>query len=555
MAPQVHHSKTALQPEHGSEKGFPLPLQVLLVDDVQENLELLEDVLVEHGYATLQAKNGVEALELLKQHDVHLIVADAMMPKMDGFMLCKEVRASTRWGKLPFVIYTANYVDAAEQEFARSIGVDRYVVKYAGLGALVQAVNELAGQRYGRPEVGPAPAADQEVIDDQAFLEQHHAIVIKKLEEKMAELELYAETLRKKNQEIQASEDRYRGLFENASVAIFVIDRETGRVLDVNPKGVSLLGYSREELSALGRLPFEDPEFQAKMLHVHTFISVESSIRTKTDGAIAVEVGFGPMTVSQDHRLLLYVRDVSEQRRMREQMLQVEKMTLMGRLAAGIAHEIRNPLAAITLNLQYLVHQLASSAQLRESAQDALEGAKRVDAVIENTLNLARITPTVMKPERINDLVLESIRFLKIAVRQKEIAIETALGTDIPPVMADAKQLQQVILNIVQNAIDASTPKGVIRISTAVRRLAKGEHGAAVVALSVRDFGPGITHEQQKHLFEQFYTTKIGGTGLGLALSKQIIEKHNGDICIEPALERGTVVDILLPAHGSEGGR
>jgi DNA-binding response OmpR family regulator len=163
--------------------GATTSLKILLVDDVQENLELLEDVLSESGYTCVQAQNGVDALGLLQKETVHLIVADAMMPKMDGFQLCKEVRAMAGPAKIPFIIYTGNYVDAADQEFARSIGVDRYVVKYAGLGTLVEAVNELAKQRYGRhPE---QPAEGQGQIDDQVFLEQHHAIIIKKLEEKI----------------------------------------------------------------------------------------------------------------------------------------------------------------------------------------------------------------------------------------------------------------------------------------------------------------------------------------------------------------------------------
>src|SRR5512139_2101108 len=139
--------------ERGQEKGARQdagrPLRLLLVDDVPENLDLLEDILSEEGYATVRALNGVEALQVLEQEEIHLIVADAMMPKMDGFTLCKEVRAQKRWMKVPFIIYTGNYVDAADQDFARSIGVDRYVVKYAGLGALVQAVNDLASRTYG----------------------------------------------------------------------------------------------------------------------------------------------------------------------------------------------------------------------------------------------------------------------------------------------------------------------------------------------------------------------------------------------------------------------
>src|SRR5512138_133968 len=121
----------------------PDALKVLLVDDIPENLALLEDVLCESGYEPILARNGLEALEYLHGGTVHLIVADAMMPKMDGFQLCKEVKMRESSATIPFVIYTGNYVDGADQEFARSIGVDRYVVKYAGLGSLVEAINEL----------------------------------------------------------------------------------------------------------------------------------------------------------------------------------------------------------------------------------------------------------------------------------------------------------------------------------------------------------------------------------------------------------------------------
>ncbi len=133
----------------GTPQTGPASLRVLIVDDVQENLMLLEEVLMENGYIPVVATNGLDALSQLEAQEIHLIVADAMMPKMDGFQLCKEVRSRESSAKIPFVIYTGNYVDGADEEFARSIGVDRYVVKYAGLGSLVEAINELTEQQYG----------------------------------------------------------------------------------------------------------------------------------------------------------------------------------------------------------------------------------------------------------------------------------------------------------------------------------------------------------------------------------------------------------------------
>lgn len=520
-------------------------LKILLVDDVQENLELLEDVLSENGYAPLMAKNGVEALDLVHREQIHMIVADAMMPKMDGFQLCKEIRALPSGSTMPFIIYTGNYVDAADQEFARSIGVDRYVVKYAGLGTLVQAIDELAQQQYGRKPGDQVPAAEQ--IDDQEFLEKHRAIVIKKLEEKMAELEMYADTLVRKNREIQASEDRYRTLFDHASIAIFVLDRETGKILDVNRAGIELLGYSRDELVAMSHLPVAGGDFTATMLDTARFASGETSITRRDGTSVQVDIGVGPVTRPQDTRVLLYVRDISEQKRMRDQLIQAEKMTLMGRLAAGIAHEIRNPLSAISLHLQYMVFKTQDHPELCDSLRDALEGTKRIEAVIENTLNLARVTPPVLMEHQMNDLVPQVLGFVTPSVQQNDISFTTSYAPDLPLIHIDAKQIQQVVLNLLQNAIDASPVGGIVELSTGLVVLT--EPAAEFVQLSVRDHGPGLSAEQRKHLFEQFFTTKAGGTGLGLSISRQIVEKHKGEIRIDPADGGGTIVRLYLPIH------
>ena len=448
----------------GTQQAGAASLKVLIVDDVQENLMLLEEVLSENGYIPVLAKNGLEALNHLETQEVHLIVADAMMPKMDGFQLCKEVRVRESSAKIPFVIYTGNYVDGADQEFAQSIGVDRYVVKYAGLGSLVEAINELTEQHYGFKR---QPLPEQELINDHEFLEKHHAIIIRKLEEKMAELEMYAEALTIKNREIQASEDRYRGLFDHASIAILVVDRGTGRVLDVNKQGAALLEYTKEEILALPELPFVGAEdLRNALLGASMFSSGEAAMRTKSGQTIDVEVGAAPLERPQDNRILLYVRDITEQKRMREQLMQAEKMTLMGRLAASIAHEIRNPLSAVSLNLQYLLQKVEADKGVRSIIEDALEGTRRVESVMENTLSFARITPPVLKLESVNDLVDRVLGFLRVTIQQKRITVDSQFASDLPRILVDAKQIEQVILNVLQNAVDASQEGGVVTLAT-----------------------------------------------------------------------------------------
>ena len=210
----------------------------------------------------------------------------------------------------------------------------------------------------------PVPAPGQ--IDEHLFLEQHSAIVIRKLEEKMAELETYADTLLRKNREIQASEDRYRAMFDHASIAIFVTDHESGRILDVNRQALALLGFGKEEVLAMPLVPFgSEPGASKAAGGSLLYASGETTIRTRSGELIQVDVVVGPVTRPQDPRVMLFVRDVTEKKKMQAQLLQAEKLTLMGRLAAGIAHEIRNPLAAVTLNLQYLVGKLGADATLR----------------------------------------------------------------------------------------------------------------------------------------------------------------------------------------------
>jgi len=229
--------------------------------------------------------------------------------------------------------------------------------------------------------------------------------------------------------------------------------------------------------------------------------------------------------------------------------MQAEKMSLMGRLAAGIAHEIRNPLAAVSLNLQFLAQKPGLDEGAKTIISDALEGARRVESVMENTLSLARITPPVIKPEDVHELLDQTLGFLKISAQAKKTQIDVTSGASVPKIHVDAKQIQQVVLNIVQNAIDASHDEGIIAVNTGVvDEPAVGQTIAVpCVALTVRDHGAGMTKEQYKHIFEHFRTTKPGGTGLGLAMSKQIMLRHGGEIIVEPAPGSGTIVRLLFP--------
>lgn len=535
-------------PQSEIEKQQPC---ILVVDDLADNLALLTDALSSQSYRVATAESGAEALRVLEQMEVHVIVSDAMMPVMDGFQLCREIKRDPRFASIPFIIYTGHYVDVEDQEFARSIGADAYVMKYDGLAALLSTIAAFVsrdGHIKPLPEVSNQPRP--EIVDELAFLQRHHALIVKKLEEKMQELELQTRALAEKNRELQASENRYRNLFEYASVGLFILNKDNGAVLDVNAEGRSLLGYTREELLALPPLSFvADKATASSILQAGAFVSKEALFRRKDGALVEVELAVGPYADQTDKKLVLYALDITDQKKMRQRILQSEKMALMGRLAASIAHDIRNPLAAITLNLQYLSKRLPPDFPDRGSLDFAIEGAKRIGKIIENTLSLARVTPPVVKPEQINTIVEEAIRFLKTQIAQKHITVQTSLAEGLPPVNVEARQIEQVVLNLIQNAIDCTAEHGTISVSTCLYEEVRprGHAPTQSVAVVILDRGPGIPPEQMKHLFEPFHTTKVGGTGLGLALSKQIMDRHKAEIRVEPAVGGGTIARLIFP--------
>ncbi len=528
-------------------EGQPMSLTILVADDLEENLELLTDIFTEQNYCVLAAREGNEALSLLQNNTVHLIVADAMMPKMDGFQLCKKIRSNQRTSKIPFVMYSGSYIDEEDQQLARNIGVNRYLMKSGSLNELLDAVNELAVNCYGESAISEHAA---DTTDEQKFIEHHHTIVTKKLEEKMAELQRTAEKLTLKNKELIESELRYKNLFEYARLPIVVLNIKSGKIIDVNVQAAAMLGFQRSEMLENFSLPFAESVTAEQLSDLQAAdIPMETSMRTKDGAIIFVEVTAGPITFFYSTELLVFMRDITEQKKMRENLIQVEKMSLMGKLAAGIAHEIRNPLAGLAMNLLFLQRRISEQTPERESVDAAIEGSHRIKHIIEDTLNLARVTPPHLRDEFINEIIRRSLAFISAPLQHKNITVNAQYESSLPRVEVDFKQIQQVLLNLIQNSIDASPEHSTIYVSTSIVTAENtgAEQPPPYVQILVTDEGVGIPKDMWQHLFEPFHTTKATGTGLGLMLTKYIIERHQGKISIEPGVEKGTTVKILLP--------
>ncbi len=521
----------------------PPPLAILAVDDNPENIVLLEVVSTELGYRVIGAANGLQALDVLAAEKIDLIISDAMMPKMDGFQLCKSVKNIPSYKSIPFIIYTADYIDEEDKDLAKTIGADRYVVKSGGTDTIMLAVSELLN--IDGPAIGYDPNQQKLPLDDQSFLEQHYKLLVKKLEEKMQNLELYSEQLLKKNEQLQRSERRYRLLFEKASVAIFLLDLTEQQVIDANQFALHLLGYDREELLELGGLPIVQADSDAPS-SVEPGFSGELTMRTK-DGRVLCMESDVDMIDHEDHsHLLVFSRDITERKMMVERLFQSEKLSMLGTIAAGIAHEVRNPLAGIKLNLQYLEQKYGPSFEEYDVLLLAIQGTQHIEKVVENTLSVARSTAPEVRTSDIGDLVLQAAALLKLMMNKKNIEFSTVIPPDLPHVKIDTKQMLQVMLNIIRNAVEATPPKGSITVTLNVEQQ-REDNLKPRVCCAVTDSGPGIADEYLKNAFELFRTTKSSGTGLGLSLSRRIMQQHGGDIAITRPSGGGTTIILYFP--------
>jgi signal transduction histidine kinase len=242
-------------------------------------------------------------------------------------------------------------------------------------------------------------------------------------------------------------------------------------------------------------------------------------------------------------------RREEQMHQLRDQLARVGRVTMMGELAAAIAHEINQPLCAIVSNAQaaqrLLGGETAADAELCEVLADIAADGERASAVIARTRGLLQKRQPVRAALDLNDAIREVVALVRHQLMRKEIALRLELAADLAPALGDRVQLQQVTLNLLLNAAEAldHAPAGRREVCLCSSRAAGG--GALV---TVRDSGPGLTPEEVERVFEPLYTTKPGGMGVGLAISRSILDAHGGRIWAEPNPGGGAAFHFCLPA-------
>ncbi len=248
----------------------------------------------------------------------------------------------------------------------------------------------------------------------------------------------------------------------------------------------------------------------------------------------------------QSDGLVILLRDITEVSRLELQLRRADKLASLGTLAAGVAHEVKNPLHALSLNLHLLAQELASPQRSDGEVKGYLEilrsEIQRIHRIVENFLRFSKPSIPEAKPLDVNALVERVLSLVAFEAADRGVAITTEMDPGIESIPGDEGQLSQVFLNLAINALQAMPSGGTLTVGTRVRN--------GVVEVVFSDAGEGIPREHLPHLFDPYFTTRPGGVGLGLAIAHRIVEGHHGAIDVESEHGKGTVVVVRLPRAG-----
>ncbi len=508
--------------------------ELLLVDDDPGRRKVLSITLDDAGYKVSTAPDGESGIAACGKERPHIVITDIRMPGIDGIEVLRQIKQL--YPDVEVIVVTA----FSELEFAvQALQLDAsdFITKPVNDDALTVALKR-AKERY---------TTRKELRDYTALIE-----------------EKWMETA----EELAKTFNFQKMLIESSIDGILACDQE-GKAIVYNRSMEQMVGYPKSEV--IGKMAFEQVflpgehgkfcaklasgEFGGKnMLYLY-----ETTLVSRSGARIPVQLS--ATVLIQEGRevgLVVFFRDLRDIRKMAQQfadqarLLQQDKMISLGRLAASVVHEINNPLSGI-LNYTRLMAKILSRGALSSESIRKFQGhlglmeseLSRCSKIVSNLLAFSRQSKLEFGDVNVNDLVPRSILLSEHKLGMSNVRVETRLHPGVSTVKGDFNQLQQCIINLVFNAMDAMPRGGTLTIQTGL------DIDKQVVEIVVKDTGTGIAREDLVCIFDPFFTTKIEGKGLGLGLSTVygIIDRHKGTITVESEVGTGSAFSIKLPVR------
>ncbi|MEW6127413.1 MAG: response regulator [Acidobacteriota bacterium] len=571
-------------------------VEILIAEDSPTQAEQLRYILESHHYSVAIARNGREAIDNITNHKPTIVISDITMPEMDGYELCRRIKANQHLKDIPVILLTA-LSDPLDVLKGLECGADNFITKPYEERYLLSRINYLLVNREMRRNQSPqfgleiffggekrlitadraqildlfistyevALQKNEEMTAAQADLQKLNEQLEEKVKERTAALEIEIAERARAQEALRQAEEKYRKIFERAVEGIFQISPQ-GRFIAANPAMARMLGYnSPEELLALPTGVQEqfyiEPESQEQVRHLLTeqgvAQGVELQIRRK-DGTSIWVAGNAQVVRSESGEVMYFegaIEDVTERKELQEQLLHSQKMEAIGVLAGGVAHDFNNLLTVIVGYGQLALQRLRPTDPLYEELSIILNAADRASMLTRQLLAFSR--RQVLQPKAIDlNAVIGDVEKMLRRLIGEDIDFVTLLDPEVGQVYADPGQIGQVLVNLVVNA-RAAMPDGgklIIETSNAYLNEEYAQHHAEVtpgqyVMLAVSDNGIGMNAETKSRIFEPFFTTKPSGqgTGLGLATIYGIVKQSEGHIWVYSEPSQGTTFKIYLP--------
>ena len=348
---------------------------------------------------------------------------------------------------------------------------------------------------------------------------------------------------------VMSTEERYRSLFDQASEGIVITDAEDLRILELNQTAKRLLGISTADSNTLSSfcqirsepqsVPRTGPEWFAVICRHRNL-----NLVCRDGGITATEADGAPISFEGRAAYQFFLRELTERARLEQQLRQAEKLSALGQMISGIAHELNNPLAVIKGYVELILCRDELGKQIRADLEKVAHESNRAAKLVSNFLSFAREQPRHREAVDFNELVRRVAELRKLDLQKARVELRLDLHPQLPATQGDPDQIQQVLVNLLNNALQAlvEAPRpGRLHVSTQCKE--------NLIQILVEDNGPGVPSEVLPYIFEPFFTTKeVGqGTGLGLSIAHSILADHHGRIFYQPATLGGACFVLELP--------